>query len=139
MQILKAIINMLSMLKNRTCEYDWERQKWHKTERPKLNFWRWETQYSKWKIHWAGLIADHILDVFYDRFNNTEEKMGKPEDIAMETVHGNLFGNSFYITVSITCSHKPGFIWLCGRWKPQDKIQWLKVEWNLPWPWLWRG
>ena len=22
----------------------------------------------------------------YDRFNNTEEKMGKPEDIAMETV-----------------------------------------------------
>ena len=86
MQILKAIINMLSMLKNRTYEYDWERQKWHKTERPKLNFWRWETQYSKWKIHWAGLIADHILDVFYDRFNNTEEKMGKPEDIAMETV-----------------------------------------------------
>lgn len=26
------------------------------------------------------LIADQILDVFYDRLNNTEEKMGKPED-----------------------------------------------------------
>lgn len=74
------------MFKNRTCEYDWDRHKWYKTERPKLNFWRWETQYLKWKTHWVGLIADHILDVFYDRFNNTEEKMGKPEDIAIETV-----------------------------------------------------
>ena len=72
------------MFKNRTCEYDWDRHKWCKTERPKLNFWRWETQYSKWKTHWVGLIADHILDVFYDRFNNTEEHMNELEDRLVE-------------------------------------------------------